>query len=84
MTAIQCQHFVKDRLKAPASADFSSLGESATAAGGNKYVVRAYVDALNSFGAKLRNDYVCTVEYTGAADDDGGTWRLIELTMNEK
>jgi hypothetical protein len=54
------------------------------ASGGNKYVVRAYVDAINSFGAKLRNDYVCTVQYTGGDDDDGRNWRLIDLTMSGK
>jgi hypothetical protein len=74
--------FVKARLKAPATADFSSLSGSAAPAGDNKYVVRAYVDAQNSFGANIRNNYVCTVQYMGGEDADIRSWRLIDLSMS--
>jgi predicted lipid-binding transport protein (Tim44 family) len=81
MSAIQCRDFVKARLKAPATADFSSLSGSASRFADNKYVVHAYVDAQNSFGANIRNTYVCTVQYTGGDDSDIRSWRLIDLSM---
>lgn len=81
MSAIQCRDFVKARLKAPATADFSSLSGSATSAGNNKYVVHAYVDAQNGFGANIRTTYTCSVQYTGGEDADIRSWRLLDLSM---
>lgn len=71
-----CEQFVEDRLKAPATADFSDT--TAFATGGTSWTVEGAVDAENSFGAKIRNTYVCKVSYTG---DD--MWRLDDLTMSE-
>ena len=73
-----CRQFVRDRLKAPRTAKFPSGGsEGATHMGDGKYVVRSYVDAENSFGAMLRNHFVCTVQWTG-----GDSWRLEDLKMD--
>ena len=82
MAAIQCRDFVKERLRAPSTADFSALHESASLIGENKYVVRGYVDAQNAFGAQIRNNYACTVQYTGGEDADSGNWRLIDLNIS--
>jgi hypothetical protein len=74
-----CQQFITDRLKAPSTADFPwSASEHTVHLGGGKYTVRAYVDAENSFGAKLRNHFVCTVQHAG-----GDRWQLIDLAMDE-
>ena len=82
---IHCKHYVEQRLKAPSSADFSSLSNSnvtqlkQTRRGGKneiKYLVTGYVDAQNSFGAKIRNNYSCTV--TGKT---GGEWGLNDISM---
>jgi hypothetical protein len=47
-----CKDFIKDRLKAPSTADFPSIREiNIFETGTNKYIVKGYVDAQNSFGA---------------------------------
>lgn len=72
---VWCEQYVKDQLKAPSSADFS--GE-ATTKGADKdtYTVAGAVDSQNSFGAKLRNTFSCTVRKR----PDGDTWDLVSLT----
>ncbi len=51
---VMSQEFVKERLKAPATADFPWYDESfVKELGDNKFEVNAYVDAENSFGAKF-------------------------------
>jgi hypothetical protein len=73
---MMCKEFIKKRLKAPSSADFSSLSETNTETiTQNRYRVKGHVDAENSFGAKLRNHYDCTVEYKGS-----NNWSLVELS----
>lgn len=61
---VACRDWVKDRLKSPGSADFSS--EVATHEGA-RYTVRGAVDSDNSFGASIRNTYVCVATYTNEA-----------------
>jgi hypothetical protein len=68
-----CVKFVKDTLKAPSSADFPSYGDDGTSVtettnnmGYDSYTVSGYVDAENSFGAKLRQTWLCdTHTYDG-------------------
>lgn len=67
-----CQDFVKDSLKSPASAKFSE--ETATLSKG-EWTVTGSVDSENSFGASIRNVYVCTVKHTG-----NDNYHLIDLT----
>lgn len=71
-----CQQFVKDRLKSPGSADFS--GERATEESDGSWTVRGDVDSENSFGASIRNSYVCKVRHA-----TGDTWKLIDLQSTE-
>lgn len=66
-----CEGFVRDQLKAPATADFSSEDVTANSP---LYTVTGAVDAENSFGAKLRSRFTCVVY------DDGTAWRLQSLT----
>jgi hypothetical protein len=70
-----CQGFVKDRLKAPATANFESLMDASVSRVGQEYTVTAYVDAQNSFGAKLREAFTCVVDRNAH-----GTWSLYSLT----
>ena len=58
---IVCEDAVRDQLKAPDTADFSDT--EAEKAGGSKYVVRGAVDSENSFGAKLRAQWICDAEH---------------------
>ena len=53
---IYCENAIKDRLKAPTTAEFSSR-----ATGSNPWTVTGTVDSENSFGAMVRAEFGCTV-----------------------
>jgi hypothetical protein len=73
-----CEQFVERRLKAPSTAKFSHVWDTTmTGSGDGPYRVSGFVDAQNSFGAMLRNHYVCTAQRSSSSD----TWTLIDLTM---
>jgi hypothetical protein len=72
---VMMQDFVKDRLKAPASADFKpGYSDSVTRINGQRYRVISWVDAQNSFGAKLRNYFIGEIEQT-----ERDRWNLVSL-----
>lgn len=76
---VMSQSFVKDALKAPSTATFpysSSDGVTITKADNCSFVVKAYVDAQNSFGAKLRTNYAIKMRR-----GDGDTWYGSNLMM---
>lgn len=82
---VHCKYHVENRLKSPSSADFSSINNSnvtklkTTRRGGKNiinYLVTGYVDAQNSFGAQVRNNYECKI--TGAT---GGKWTLNDIAI---
>jgi len=62
----EAKYYAKDyilaSLKSPSTADvsFTTVTES-----GNNYYLKGYVDAQNSFGAKLRDKFYVHLEYTG-------------------
>lgn len=69
---VMSQAFVKEQLKAPATAQFPGFSSVQTNYLGKcRHLVRAYVDSENSFSALLRTRYVATVRYNG-----GGMWAL--------
>lgn len=72
---VACAEFVKDQLKSPATAEFSETSSSEL--GQERWRVEGAVDSENSFGAMIRNTYVCEVEYLG--DDE---WQLVDLTSS--
>jgi hypothetical protein len=59
--AYQCQNAVRARLKAPAGAEFQDVAEAAISPRAGGFKIVSYVDAQNSFGAKLRTPYTCLV-----------------------
>ena len=74
------QQLLKKKLKAPSTASFPRYQEGmyVEEIGDNEYLITAYVDAENSFGAKLRNTYMSQVKYLyGETWQDLGTY-LIE------
>lgn len=74
---LMCQEFVGRKLKAPGSAEFSSHSQTSIKKNSEtQYGVIGWVDAQNSFGAKLRNSYVCVVEYQGG---EKWTAKTVEL-----
>lgn len=56
---VYCEDWVKDRLKAPSTADFPTLPLKVVKEGNDKYLVYSYVDAQNGFGAMIRTKFIC-------------------------
>ena len=77
MAYIMMEKFVKDRLKAPATAKFPGSLEyrdHITKLSGRRYRISSWVDAQNGFGALLRMHFVGEVE-----ELDNDKWRLNSL-----
>jgi hypothetical protein len=72
--------FVKDRLKAPASAKFQNCGDATVVVTGSRYKVESHVDSQNSFGAMLRSQYVAIVDYQGSSGGEEN-WRLASIDI---
>jgi len=79
MAFIQCKNFVKNRLRAPSTADFPFLDRSAWALDQNVYVIKSYVDAQNGFGAITRTNWHCKIQYNGGNSADQNNWTLLDL-----
>jgi hypothetical protein len=61
---------VKNTLNSPSSASFPGYDDSYVSdMGNNRYIVRAYVDADNAFGAKLRQNIYVDLTITGDQTD---------------
>lgn len=74
---VACERFVVERLKAPATAAFQSFDKlSVSGSGTGPWRVSGYVDSQNSFGALLRSNYTCVVEFSG------DNVKLISLSVN--
>lgn len=74
------QEFVKNHLNSPSTAEFPSWYDQTSnviqkPGSFTQYTINSYVDAQNTFGAMIREYYVCEVEYIKARD----TWRLIDF-----
>ncbi len=59
------QKFVQQQLKAVSTAEFPEYNTSDVQTTEDGYRVSSYVDAENSFGAKLRTNYVCKLHKIG-------------------
>lgn len=72
---VACENAVEERLKAPATADFG--GWVRTNNYNQTFTVTGYVDAQNSFGAKIRTQFSCTVR------DNGNATTSTSVILNE-
>lgn len=70
-----CENSVKDKLKAPATAEFS---DEQAALEGSTWTVTGSVDSENSFGALIRSTYSCEAVHEG-----GQNWRT-RSTLTER
>lgn len=71
----QCREFVKKTLKAPSTAEFQNYNDfSAYGTGNGPFEIIGYVDAQNSFGAKLRTQFTCKLFKSGS------NWELMNLS----
>jgi hypothetical protein len=66
------EEFVKKNLKSPSTADFGSVfgdyqdpNNGTQDLGGGRFYCHGWVDAENSFGAKLRTNWECTIKFVG-------------------
>ena len=82
MAYIMMEDFVKRRLKAPSTAEFPGVFDGkldhVTSLGGQKYRIISYVDAQNSFGAKIRTRFIGEIQQI--SEDQ---WQLISLNLLE-
>lgn len=76
---VVCQMFIKDRLKAPSTADFPAATYADITQSGNLWTVDAWVDAENAFGARIRADFHCQVSYSNVKEE----WTLVELDLED-
>ena len=81
-TYIISQSFVKEILKAPATADFP-LGEySHIQNDEDTYTVSSYVDSENGFGANVRNNWTVTLTHNGGDWSAQSNWTLDRLIFD--
>lgn len=75
---VVCKKFVSAQLKSPSSAQFPEGYSSYTESLGNdKFRVVAWVDSQNSYGAMLRTNFSCEVQYQQTTDK----YKLLDLTI---
>lgn len=72
---VVAQEFVGGSLKAPTTAKYTKKGVKRS---GDTFTVAGLVDAQNSFGAMLRNEFVCEIKYVPSKDE----WRKINLVFS--
>jgi hypothetical protein len=78
---VMAQEFVSRQLKAPGSAEYPWFSDplvSVANLGGCRFVVSGYVDAENSFGAKLRSRFVVEL------GRQGNNWTAYEVKILER
>lgn len=80
MAYIMMEDFVKQRLKAPSTADFPGVFDGqldhVTAIGNQTYRIVSYVDAQNSFGAQIRTKFIGEIKQTSV-----DKWQLISINL---
>ena len=81
MAFIMSQHFIKKRLRAPATASFPWSSDDyvkVVRLGDCEFRVRAYVGAQNAFGANVRTKYSMNLTYRESDE----TWSASNIWMD--
>lgn len=61
---VMSESFVKDNLKSPSTAEFSSdFNNDVTQLNDSTFEVKSWVDSQNGFGAMLRSNYSCKITF---------------------
>lgn len=86
LTNSQIFYFAKDqikqRLKAPSSAEFSDDYNLQGSKSDSIYQVKSTVESQNSFGAQLRSYYMIKMKYVGGYDwSDDRSWQVIDCQI---
>ena len=69
MFFVIAQKFVRQSLRAPATAEFPSSATQAVQMDECRMIVSSHVDAQNGFGAQIRSSWAVDLEYRPASDD---------------
>ena len=76
------QNPARQMLKSPSTADFPGItaqGVSVTHEPPCSYIIRAYVDAQNGFGATVRTPYTATM----TRNPETGAWATVSLALDD-
>ena len=73
-----CKDWVKDKLKAPSTADFGGESVDGGPDADGYFTVSGYVDAENGFGANIRADWTCDIRVNASNDGWEGNAQLLE------
>ena len=57
-------NIVSQKLKAPSTAQFCRMSQGTITQSGDTWTIKGYVDAENSFGATLRNNFTVVITFT--------------------
>jgi len=60
------EKIVKSNLKSPSTAEFCKHKEYTITCSGDTWTIKGYVDAQNSFGATLRNNFTVKITFTSS------------------
>lgn len=71
----ECKVAVLDLLKSPGSAEFPWFDSSYVTRSGDGYLIRATLEAENSFGAMVVTDWTCTATPVGSG------WRVSDVAV---
>lgn len=71
--------FVMQSIRSPSTAKFPKTGYSFSLGEGNVVTIKSYVDAQNSFGSPIRNNFIITIKFKGGEWEDINNWELINL-----
>ena len=71
---------VKEKLAAPATADFPHVPDRADYLGDSLFRIVSYVDAQNKVGATVRTQYGATVHYKGGEWSNLNNWEILDFT----
>ena len=84
MVYIIAELAIKEKLKAPASADFPLYPTKMSVKADGTYTVMSYVDAQNGFGAIIRSYWLCQLKFNGYGNwDNPNDWAIVEATLME-
>ena len=83
---IMSKSFVKNQLKAPATAEWPAFDEIKVQKfpdPPNTYRVVGYVDSENGFGALIRTNYTCDLTYKGGDWANPQNWEVINIVFDQ-
>ncbi|WP_033137642.1 hypothetical protein [Aeromonas finlandensis] len=80
MGYLMCKRLVETQLLSPSTADFPFTSDGSWSMGRQRYVYKLHVDSQNAYGAMVRTNWHCDVQYKGLGESaDINNWTLHKL-----